>query len=323
MGSKTGWIIAGVIVAFIAALAVKFLVFPAPTPPTSATRKEGRLKLIAPDMAIKDVIGTEPSGPGNAADVYHKAIEYARSNQSVWAEIEAAESALPENLAAHAEKLLSTLAPAADIKEMTYTFNYTPKEFVVSPAPKADDDLRELAVALESLCAHYLKSGNTEKAIDAGEAYMIFGWHVSGERVRVQLTILGFDMQGSATTALQQAYNAAGKSQAVQAAQTYNRQVSLARSLTTAKQRDIFKLKPPPGDVFNIIENDEDHAWRVEGLLLLGMVKFSSTDRGDQRYIENYFEEYKASDDPYFRAAATVAEDCTLEQVQQWFSQGV
>ncbi|NBB96015.1 MAG: hypothetical protein GVY16_09800 [Planctomycetes bacterium] len=326
MGNKTGWIIAGIMVAFIAGLVIKFVFFASPSPATADTLAEGKLDLFTTGISVATVVDSEPSGSGNAANHYAKALEYIRENQAAWDAIDlhmgSTDDPLAANLLQHCTQVLDLIRPAARIKDMKYTFVYTPKEFIISPRAKATDDLWQIAFVCEAACRHYLRAKDYGKAADAGKALCCLGWHTAGERVRVEMNVAGFEMQVVAANLLQQVYADAGNDAALQASEDYGYAASAAQSRTVDKSRDLLQtIQPEPGDIFNVIENDKDHAWRVDCILQLGRLKFSAPGRGNQRYIKMYIDKYINSEDPYYKAAAEVAKSVTMEQLQDWVNE--
>ena len=67
MGNKLPWIVAGVFGAFVVAVIVKLVAFPAPTGPVATAPLE-MLALRQPEEPLSLVIGSEPSGAGNAGN---------------------------------------------------------------------------------------------------------------------------------------------------------------------------------------------------------------------------------------------------------------
>ena len=56
---------------------------------------------------------------------------------------------------------------------------------------------------------------------------------------------------------------------------------------------------------------------RVQGLLVLGIVKFSAPQRGDVRVAKKLMDRYAASDDPLEAAAAKAARELTREDFRR------
>ncbi len=324
MGNKIGWIVAAVMLAFIAALAVNFIVFPDPSEPTSETLRQGGLDKIIIEQPIADIVGVEPSGPGNAAEHYHAALEHIRQNPGLWPAIQAnlrnPDGHLDWEQSGYLTQVMELMQPATGIKDMEYIFVYTPKEFIVSSLSVATPELEQLAQHLKVLWQHYTETDQYERAVETAKTLAILGWHVAGERVRSELNMFGFQWQQDAAELLVRSRHAQDNAHAVKTAEAYATAASSAKLATRRKREDILMLvEPPAGDVFNIIENDEDHAWRVDAILQLGTLKFSRKGhRGDQRQIKTYIEKYINSDDPYLKAAAQVARDVTMQQLNEW-----
>ena len=61
--------------------------------------------------------------------------------------------------------------------------------------------------------------------------------------------------------------------------------------------------------------NDEDLAWRVQGLLTSGLIRFTAMgSRGDKRRLKRLVDKYSGGDDPYLAAAAKAARDFTRKE---------
>jgi hypothetical protein len=324
VGNKIGWIVAAAMVAFIALLAVNFIVYPDPTDPTSQTLREGVLEKVVIEQPIADITGVEPSGPGNAAEHYHAAIEHIRQNPNLWPAILAnyrnPDAHLDWEQSGYLTQVMELMQPAASIKEMEYFFVYTPKEFIVSSRSRATPELEMLAQHLKALWQHYTETEQHERAVEAAKTLAIFGWHVANERVRTELTLFGFQWQQLAAELLARSRHEQNNDHALKAAQAYANAASTAKLATRRKREDLLMLiEPPAGDIFNVIENDEDRAWRVDAILQLGTLRFTRKGhRGDQRQIKIYLEKYLNSDDPYLKAAAQVAQSCTMQQLNEW-----
>ncbi|MFW6061344.1 MAG: hypothetical protein ACOC93_00900, partial [Planctomycetota bacterium] len=80
------------------------------------------------------------------------------------------------------------------------------------------------------------------------------------------------------------------------------------------QKRDALWPQPHPGDTFNIIANDADRAWQVEGLLALGILKFTQAGHeGNSARTEELIQTYLDSDDPHLARAARVADGMTRD----------
>jgi hypothetical protein len=74
---------------------------------------------------------------------------------------------------------------------------------------------------------------------------------------------------------------------------------------------------PHPGDIFNLVENHQDRAVRVEAILGLGVVKLTVAGRGDRRRTAKLIGEKLLSEDEIERAAAGCAESLDAAGLKQ------
>jgi hypothetical protein len=172
---------------------------------------------------------------------------------------------------------------------------------------------------LDYLFAHYYSQNQLDQARQVAEVQFILGWHMMNERARVQMTQLGIEIQRSALNKISNIAQEQKKSDQVDTIYAYNTELSSINNLFNIKNRLLRTITPPAGDVFHIIENDQDRAWRTEAILTLGILKFSNkSHKGNMRALERYLDEYSQSDEPLYRAAAKVARECTKAQVESW-----
>lgn len=322
MGNKFGWIIAGIFVVGIALIVIMKFVFPSAEDHTSETRREV-LAYHEPTTDISSVV-TLPTGSDNAADAYVKAIEFYQDRQSDFDSfVKRADKATSYELVgsdlALVQSLMKTMEPGTKQKTMEMTFVHTPKELKVSGFADKAEDLDSLAMMLDYLFAHYYSQNQLDQARQVAEVQFILGWHMMNERARVQMTQLGIEIQRSALNKISNIAQEQKKSDQVDAIYAYNSELSSINNLFNIKNRLLRTITPPAGDVFNIIENDQDRAWRTEAILTLGILKFSNkSHKGNMRALEGYLDEYSQSDEPLYRAAAKVARECTKAQVESW-----
>lgn len=324
MGNKPGWIIAGLLLAGLAAYLIMVFVFPAPDSPTSDTTRPGVLDVQAPVTPVADVLPEAPVLEQDAGDDYAAAIafhhrhrkefesmyERLRSDPNVTLDLTDLELC---------RSLMEWLAPAMKKTNMTYTFVHTPKELKVSAFADGAEDFRNLSRVLRTLMEHFRRTNQIPQAVEPARALFIMGWQLMNERRRYQLVDAGMEYQDLAIPILLEAYKNAGDGKRLEATETYQRELNLARKVTSDKRRIVWDYNAKPGDVFNIIENDRDRTWRIEGTLSLGILKLRQKGRrGNMRKIEELLTTARTSDDELIRAAGKVSESCTREQISGW-----
>ena len=73
---------------------------------------------------------------------------------------------------------------------------------------------------------------------------------------------------------------------------------------------------PHPGDVFNVVENDKDRTWRVEALLVCGVIRLAAREEGDIQAANKLVEKSCSSPDEFERAAAEAAKKMTRQDLE-------
>lgn len=324
MGNRFGWIIAGVLLAGLVGYILSTFVFPSPSQPTQETTRPGVLDLHAPKKPLADVLGFEPTRDEDAGDDYAAAIAFYDQHKDEF-------DAMYENLRNDenatlditnlelCRAFLKTLSPAAKKTYMTYTFVHTPTELKVSAFADGAKDFENLSNTLQTIAEHYKRTSQIAETVEPARSLFMMGRHLMDERRRYQLVASGMEYQDAALQILMEAYKDASDADKLESAESYYGELVFAYKLMTDKQRIVWNFDPKPGDLFNIIENDKDRTWRVEGTLALGMLKLRQKgQRGNMRKIEQLLTAARASDDELIRAAGDVAQSCTSEQITSW-----
>jgi len=335
VGNKLGWII-GIGLVVVVALVITFtVIFPSPSRPTVDTTVRGTLEFKKIDASPVLVLGHEPAGPGNAGDDYAKAVKLYKTSPEEFdealrsrVEVAMGEWPLTGQVLSAFEQMDRLVAAGAKKKDMEYTFVHTPKTFDVSLSYGPADDLQKLGGALETLALHYYSKKKYAEARKVLEHLFTLGWHMTNERVRVDMVSRGLSVQGTAIETLLSVYkvwdSGGNDPHTAQTAdlEKYNRARRAMRRTYDRKVKVVWNTKPKPGDVFNIIENDKDRAFRVQGLLALGIVKFTARTRGDERRAGDLIKDYSESSDPYEAAAAKAAGAMTRIEFNQLGTKG-
>jgi hypothetical protein len=320
---KLGWILAGALILVFAAFIAITVLFP-PVSPPSGTVLQQNMEVQAPGVAVEDVLGYTPSAPGNAADDYHAAYQLFKENEDAFWEAydqlrAEGEPTLLSEQAELLEQIHAVMKPASDKAEMQYTFVHTPTSFRVMPTPHAAETFSTLGVVLEVLRLHHHRAKHPEEVLALLREQFIMGWHMMNERVRYELLQGGVQLQSDALDWLLELDDDA-QSATKTARDKYRGELRVINSSIEAKSRVIWTLEADHGNVFYLLENDQDRTWKVECLLALGVQKFLVTKRGDEKKLDSLLAEYAASEDRFLAAAATAATEVTHEQVQRWAS---
>ncbi|MBI5725137.1 MAG: hypothetical protein HZA50_14350 [Planctomycetes bacterium] len=322
LGNKVGYLIAGLLVVGIGAFLTIKLVFPGPSDPVNVTQAMLELKIPGPVAAV---IGSEPSGSGNAADDYTAALQLSKAcNQDVQnssekvaqsgGRFEVLDDAVVQKLKAIDDKIAAGAAKAkmdmVKPEDLAYTQNF----------PLADDFINILFVNQLILARYYFDKKDFASCEKVLLHLFTMGWHMMNERAKMQITLFGMSIQQQVLTAnpticLTKLYQTWPTKQAREKElQAYDSSLFSAKLEADKKRQYLWCTTPKPGDVFRMIEGDKDKIWVVESLLILGNIKFSAAERGDIRYANKLMDEFINDKDPLKAAAAKAAKNLTLDE---------
>lgn len=331
MGNKIGWIISGVLVAVVAViLGIKLLGEPDHEEPTSATTAAGALQRFAVDRPVTDVLNQKPTGMGNAvteymraADLYDQNIEQVLQHYSAQPRDDKARKIRracntaangPQLAPAGAELLKPIVAEvqAGARKSSLKLVNHVEGAQLDGHKPfgemPAELHLQNASAAALTLAGHYIYTGRHDEADEVLRAAFTMGWHLNQERAQAELVLFGLTLQQDAVKLMLINHELAGRNEAQDRLRNYLEQLQRVSDKVRAKWALIKDDDPHAGDIINIIENDEDRLWKIEGLLMLGFLRFlEKGHEGNLAKIDSLMEEYKHSNDPLISAAATEA----------------
>lgn len=273
MSYKLGVIIGLVLVAVVGVLLVVFVYMPT-RPHLTVSAAPGYLDLHDVKTPIETVVGYAPDQPGNAGDDYAKAVQiYLDNRGSIDSVVQSRQMGLQTRTLL--EQIDDLAATAARKKEMLYTGFHVLKEMQVryeySPDPATD--LYDMATGMMALADHWRTKGEHDRAEKVYFDVIMMGRHMVNERARPYAVDIGMQIQGRAIGAVQYMYQENTKQKdRFDACQKYLD--DLLRVKEFFDKKTIFRLPSPPvEDIINIAENDQDRAYRVQGVLLLGLAK--------------------------------------------------
>ena len=325
MGNKLGWILAAVLVGGLIVVIVLTVAFPGHSRP-KATLKEGMLDLQKVEMPISEIVGSEPDGDGNAADNYANAATLAVEEKvavtnalKTIRDAKGAAAEIDPGALETLRKIDRHVAAGARKKKMQYLFVYTPKTLEVHIRVEELARLAEVAGAMNVLGQYYICQ---KKFADADQVYkhlMVMGWHMINERSHIHMVNMGMGFQRMAWQGLWDSSNAQGHKDKkhLETLQRYETKLITLVDFYIQKQKIVWNTRPHPGDIFNVIENDKDRAWRVQAVLALGLIKFSAGEGGDQDYIKELLEDLVDDEDPIVSAAAKAAKNLTAAEYRK------
>ena len=318
MGSKLGWIAAGALVVGLAVVIIMKVVIPSPSRATPATRKAGFMDLKQVCIPVGDIVGAAPSGAGNAADDYVRALAVARQREQEIAKVDAGDSSAAGMAAMR--KVASLVAAGAGKAKLDYTFTHTPKTFEVGYRYQPAVDLQTVSGAMFILGRTLYEAKEYAEAEKVLRDLFVMGWHLVQERAHVYVVRTGFGIQMNALGGLRSVYRDWGPeySSKMSTVSAYIGEIITIERHFDVKQRICWSVDPKPGDVFHIIEKDQDRAWRVQAILSLGILKYRAEDRrGDMRMLGKLIDRFSSSSDPFEAAAAKAVKDLTREEFRR------
>lgn len=318
MGNKLGWFLAAVLLVIVA-VAVFTAVFPSRSRATADTLAPGVLELHEPSVSVSRAIGAVPDGPGNAAADFVMACD-------VWKRYEAmlkrvcggrmgnAKYVPPAGAVAALKQIDSLVAGAMNKSAMKFVLSkYTTQQLEVDYWYKPAVRLEYLGDALGALATYYVLRGDADRAAEVLKHRVVLGWHMVNERALLYMVIYGLRLQVEALNALEDVYRTAGGAYLprIIGVREYCDSLLDVRSAMKRKRAVIWpgNCQPSPGDIFNIVENDADRSCRVQGVLALAFLRFTTANRGDRNYTDELIARYVKSDEPLLAAAARAARD--------------
>ena len=308
-------------------------------PPTSLPRDtlaKGFLDLKTIDVPLKDVIGIEPTEPGNAAQDYQKAVQlYMASADAIEATGDAAH--IDGLVAANdpwsdpglkaCKDIAAFVANGVKKKSMQYTFQYSPKRLKFSYHQPHSIPLFKVAVAVHQCFQVHRDRKEYAEAEKHVQQMMIFGAHLVNERVLPHVGWQGIEIQTTAIERLQQLYRLWDKAPRgrLRSIDRYGEALRLVSANFRKKKKilwdnipatDPVTLQPvlSPGDIFNVALNDQDRAWRAQAIIALGAVKFRITGRGDLKMARKLIKRSLVSKEAVIKAAGEAADRLTIEE---------
>jgi len=328
MGSKLGWILAGVLLVLIVvgiSLTGGFCTGLFSGPQSSIElMARGALDLHEVGVPIGEIIGSTPGGSGNAGDDYRQAADLVSQQRFAIAEAKTAvDDAKDEKLSISAssletlEKVDSHAAAGAEKKEMKYLCVHTPKQLEISPRVNALDDLQNVAATLDALARYYIVRKEYDKGEKVLQHMFVMGAHMINERSHMDMVKRGIGVQSMALASLRFVAKQKGDTARSRAFARYDSGLSDLTDHYTFKERIIWKTRPVPRDIFRVIEEDRDKACKVQAILALGITKYTASERSDIARIKKLIAKYAADPDPVIAAAAAAARDLTKEEFYQ------
>lgn len=191
------------------------------------------------------------------------------------------------------EQIYSHVVAGAAKKEMHFM---TPADITVRATCEPAYRLGLLGDAVNLLGDVHQEAKRFPEAEKAFRTAFILGYHMCKEDCRAVMQYpAGLGVQGTAIGGLGEIYSEWDKNKYADVIKYLEEYVvelnSVAESLRY-KMEAMWRLTPQPGDVFAMVERDKDPAWRVEGLLLCGVIRYTHpTHAGNQRVAKKLIEQ--------------------------------
>jgi hypothetical protein len=339
VGSKTGWILALALIVVVVGVAY-FVVVDPPTSPPRETTVPGFLDLKMVDVPLRDVIGVEPTAPGNAAADYQKAVQVyipraddiehtgdAFEGDSHYDRLVAAENPWTDPGLKACKQIAAHVADGARKKNMEYTFLYSPKRLTFDYHQPHAKYLFKVAVAVHQCFQVHRDRKEYAEADKHIKDMLIYGVHLLNERALPNIGWQGIEIQTTAIQRLQELYKlwAGAPKHRLDAIEKYGDSLRLISANYRQKRRIVwdnipandpitFEPRLSAGDVFNMAEYEGDRSWKAQAIIALGAVKFRMTGRGDLKKARALIKRFLLSDDPVLAAAARAADELTEDQ---------
>jgi len=231
------------------------------------------------DRGLESLV-TLPTGEGNAAEYYAKLEAlYAKGREQDKITVSPQSQGVQEILA------------ASKIRSCQLTPNYYPAmESGTSNQPDIVVFQAYANALLEYARDLSKEDGKTRAAVEAYQAALIFGWHLTGERPNLVTFMLGITIKLKATRAYGRYLQRLLYLEQAHAADVYVRQLS------EVLRRLMAKTQVYLGDFENfnclyatikIAKEDKDYLWRQEAVLRLGVLRHGAPDRTMKNIVKD------------------------------------
>lgn len=344
MGNKTGWIVGGILLAAVLIFLMLFVFSPLPSAPYM-TNEPGFMELKVPQTPLDAIIPAAPTGAGNAADDYAKAMTFYKQHA---ADIDRTADIAPYNAATASadpwanpdfkacRDLADIVAEGAKKAEFRYTFVMTPKK--LKPYFQVDyaREMHDIAIGTHQCFLVHMDRKEYPQAEKRLQQMFILGWHMFNERTLADMSMQGIDVmlatmsrQGDDLPGFQELYQRwpEGPKDRIRSIDEYANELRGILEDDKKKKRLLWDSLPLnfskagdqfyPGDVLVMAEKEEDHAWKVQAVLTLGPMKYRAVGRGDVKMALSLIQKYLRSEDQLLKAAAECSNDMTKDQYQR------
>ncbi len=290
-------------------VAVGWLLFQSsPSEPTRATTAPGRLEALMPTVPI-DLVIDLPEGAGNAADDYQKGLVELRQEGTYekvmgWRQRDPGGRRKP-----FPSRVAEYIHAGAAKTRMTFFEQFIlPADAVTDRGLDVLEDLYKMAEIAQTRIQLDRRRGQSRQAEQLSQDLLVFGYHVTCERVRVAGVRVGVAIQEMAVQSMIELQDERGESEAARRGRDYLAGLKEMAGKLESKQRETTgRGAPQAGDLLSIARHDTDRAWRIEAILKLGQCLHDFVGWADRRAIRRLLDQAQRDEDSFIRAAASRA----------------
>lgn len=321
-GNKLGWMISTGIVVLTAVMLLALMrmdTISAPTPFASNSTNLGPLPPLGDPSAVLTM-----DQPGDAADLYRKAIATYASNEKVFRKLNETKkfdkAALPAM-----QPAFDALKAATKMQSMTL-FSADPSSVMYYDSTKGDLPKIKAVGDAAVQVALYVRDDKPDESKALNEAVFGLGLKLFNERVTWDECWAGIELMSMSNASLQRQAERAKDTEREAALKAVADQRKAFVEATNPMQRvlrspDRNVMGKHVGDVFVIAEKSAEKMWRVEAIRKLGIIRFASMAgkrKGDQLGALRVAKKYAADkSDPALSAAGQAAAALTLPEFNQ------
>jgi hypothetical protein len=276
------------------------------------------LKKIDLKLDLGKVITPPPSEDSGAAAIYEAAVkEVVAMGDDFMTNVKSEPE--PEKKPGF-KSIMDKLEEAADKGLGNTTLNF---DAVLPMQPDREWRIRDTLYTMGQVASKAATSMRSDKkrdeALKASRAVLIFGDRLFNQGGYVAYKSAGLGCVSEGLAGLEAYYSErffpdAGKEAAAKELyESYRKQTE-----SWNKKEKLVRRIPPldPGDLWNLAEHDEDRAWRADGLMWLGVAKWTNASGAQRSAIQKYLESKMASADPLTAQRAKLAAEFKREDVR-------
>jgi hypothetical protein len=285
--------------------------------PTEATAP-AVLKKIDLKLDLSKLITPPPAEDTGAAAIYEAAVkEAAALGDNFIPDVKATPE--PEKKPEF-KSILDKLEAAAD-KGMGSTELDFEKVMPITPGPewKIRDTLYTIGQLASKAATSMRSDKNKDGAFKASRAALIFGDRLFNNGPFVAYKSAGLGVVSEGLAGFEAYYSERFFPDAAKAAAAKELYDSYRKQTERWNDKEkLVRAIPPsePGDLWNLAEHDEDRAWQLDGLMWLGVAKWTNADGSQRSAIQKYLEGKMTSPDPLIAQRAKFAADFKREDVR-------